>query len=268
MLKNILILTFAGLVSLSADADIYSWKNDSGNTVYSDQHRSGKTIAETSTNRTNHYSADRNHKATESPSATIVAVATTQAATTQLNPAALSATTDHGSPAITMTETECQQQYRLSCDRVENWKQYASDACDDDPRCLDDDFLDRKYRPRTIEEMRKIAQRAAIRNNLQDEQIALFLTKKYSNYCANQAAMYCQDKRDSECAATMRSYCADSRDLADIFRKYDNLSAVEKQQIISQAKSLAMSSGDNALDYDQLVASLIELLVSQTLLGL
>ena len=80
--------------------------------------------------------------------------------------------------------------------------------------------------------------------------------------------MYCQDKRDSECAATMRSYCADSRDLADIFRKYDNLSAVEKQQIISQAKSLAMSSGDNALDYDQVVASLIELLVSQTLLGL
>ena len=95
MPKNIVILTFAGLVSLSADADIYSWKNDSGNTVYSDQHRSGKTIAETSTNRTNHYSADRNHKATESPSATIVAVATTQAATTQLNPAALSATTDH-----------------------------------------------------------------------------------------------------------------------------------------------------------------------------
>lgn len=268
MPKIILIIILAGLANLSANAEIYNWKNASGNTVYSDQHRSGQAMAKTSTNSTNHYSATGNGKPTEISSHTIEPVVAKIVGSTQQHLAALSAATDKDSLAPAMTENECQQHYRLSCDRVNNWKQYATDACGDDSRCLDDDFLDKKYRPRTIEEMQTIARRSAIRNNLQDKKIALFLTKKYSNYCANQAAMYCQNKRDTQCAATMRSYCDDSRELKDIFQRYDNLSTIEKQEIISQAKSMTMSNGNNQLDYDQIVASLIELLVSQALLGL
>lgn len=268
MPKSILIIIFAGLASLSASAEIYSWKNASGNTVYSDQHRSGQAMARTPTNSTDHYSTTGNSKASQiSAHTTEPAIATIVSSTSQ-HLATLSAATDQDSLPPAMTEDECQQHYRLSCDRVNNWKQYATEACGDDSRCLDDDFLDKKYRPRTIEEMQNIARRSAIRNNLKDKKIALFLTKKYSNYCANQAAMYCQNKRDTQCAATMRSYCDDSRELKDIFQRYDNLSTIEKQKIISQAKSMTMSNGNNQLDYDQIVASLIELLVSQALLGL
>lgn len=266
MPKYILIFILTGLVNLSASAEIYSWKNDAGNTVYSDQHRSGQAITETSTNSSNYYSPKPNREKMDPVSETTgLTVKTSEAKEQHL--ATLSATTDQERLVQAMTESECQQLYRLSCDRVVNWKEYATDACGDDSRCLDDDFLDKKYRPRTTEEMRKIAQRAAIRNNLQDDKIALFLTKKYSNYCANQALMYCQNKRDTQCAATMRSYCDDNRNLKDIFQNYDDLSALEKQKIISRAKSLAMSSGANQLDYEQIVASLIELLISQALLG-
>ncbi len=267
MPKSILIFILAGLVSLSASAETYRWKNESGNAVYSDQHRSGQAVAETAINSSDYYSNARNRKTVEVTTQTTEPVAKI-VSSTQQHLATLTATTDKDGLVPTMTESECQRDYRLSCDRVNNWKQYAAEACDDDSRCLDDDFLDKKYRPRTTQEMRKISQRAAIRNNLQAKKISLFLTKKYSNYCANQAAMYCQNKRDTRCAATMRSYCNDSRDLKDIFQKYDNLSAIEKQKIISQAKSLAISNGHSQLDYDQMVASLIELLVSQALLGL
>ncbi|MEH6558704.1 MAG: DUF4124 domain-containing protein [Oceanicoccus sp.] len=267
MPKYILIFILTGLVNLSASAEIYSWKNNAGNTVYSDQHRSGQAITETSTNSSDYYSAKPDRKTTDSVAETTELTAKTSRLKQQ-HLATLSAVANQDSVVQAMTESECQQLYGISCDRVVNWKEYATDACDDDSRCLDDDFLDKKYRPRTILEMQKIAQRAAIRNNLQDDKIALFLTKKYSNYCANQALMYCQNKRDTQCAATMRSYCDDNRNLKDIFQNYDNLSALEKQKIVNRAKSLAMSSGANQLDYEQIVASLIELLISQALLGL
>jgi hypothetical protein len=166
------------------------------------------------------------------------------------------------------TEQQCQQNYNRSCEQISNWQTYAKEQCGSDERCQDPDFLERKYRPRSNEELREIALRAAVRNNNQQQKIALFLTKKYTNYCENQAEMLCRNKLASNCEATMQFYCEDPRDLNDIFRKYDNLSAIEKQAIINKAKQLATASGDQQLDYEQVLASLIEILISQAMLGI
>lgn len=264
MPKFILTFVIIGLVSGFASADIYSWKNASGNTVYSDQRGRGKVITETTTNSTDYYSVTHENRADRTVSQHPGSTADSE----QQHLATITSSTDLQQSPPTLTESECQQQYQLSCERVNNWKTYAIEACGDQERCGDDAFLDRKYRPRSIEEMQTIANRSAIRNNLQERKIALFLTKKYTNYCANQAAMVCQNRKDAQCAATLRSYCDDDRDLKDIFQRYDNLTALEKQQIIRQAKALAAAGGENQLGYGQIVASLIELLISQASLGL
>lgn len=259
MLKNTLVLCslycLCLLASTAAHAEIYSWTDSAGNTTYSDQKPSADAKPTESGNNINYYTAPPAVKSEPISNTEPESLATLTPVAEDEKPAA-------------MTEKQCQQQYGKDCDSVNNWRQHALEKCGDDERCLDPAFLDKKYRPRTIEEQRKIAIRSAVRNNLHEKKIARFLTKKYSNYCANQAAMYCQSQRSNSCDAKMRSYCEDPRELEDIFARYDNLTLIEKKQVIAQAKEMAMANGDNQLDYEQIIVSLIDILISQALMGI
>ncbi|ARN74762.1 DUF4124 domain-containing protein [Oceanicoccus sagamiensis] len=247
-------LTCLMLTSTAAQADVYSWKDSDGSTVYSDQKTSSKAQSTPSGNTINYYSPPPSKP---------------KPGTTLDEPlATLSIAEDEPAAKPALSEQQCQQQYKLDCDQVTNWRKYALERCGDDPRCEDPEFLDKKYRPRSMEEMQAIARRSSVRNNLQDKKIAQFLTRKYSNYCENQAELYCRSQRSASCDAQMRSYCNDPRGLDDIFARYDNLTPIEKQRIISQAKQLAMENGDNQLNYEQIVAALIDILIQQALLGI
>ena len=244
------------LACTAAHADVYSWKDSDGSTVYSDQKTSDQAKPAKAGSTINYY--------TPPPSKP------KQASTPLEEPlAVLSIAEDEPQASkAELTEQQCQQQYSLDCDHVKNWRRYAIERCGDDSRCEDPDFLEKKYRPRSIEEMQAIARRSAARNNLQGKKIAQFLTRKYSNYCENQAELYCTSQRSASCGAQMRSYCDDPRGLDDIFARYDNLTPNEKQQIIAQAKQLAMEGGENQLDYEAIAVALIDLLIQQALLGI
>ncbi len=250
-----LSLTCIVLSSTAALADVYSWKDSDGSTVYSDQKTSGKAKSTATSSSVNYYTPPVSKPKQQSP--------------TLSEPlATLSIEEDEPEGEAELTEQQCQQQYNLDCDSVKNWRRHALERCGDDSRCEDPEFLDKKYRPRTVEEMQAIARRSAVRNNLQDKKIAQFLTRKYSNYCENQAELYCRSQRSASCDAKMRSYCDDPRGLDDIFARYDNLTPNEKQQIIAKAKQLAMEGGENQLDYEAIAAALIDILIQQALLGI
>jgi hypothetical protein len=260
MLKKNLILSIGFFLSVTAvQAEVSSWKDASGNIIYSDQKPSAEAKPQGKSSAINSYHhADtikqKNPITKITPSESLSVITAEEVPQEEAEPV--------------LTEQYCQSNYNRSCDEVSNWESYAKEQCGSDPRCEDPDFLDRKYRPRSNEEIKEIALRAAIRNNNQDQKIAMFLRKKYTNYCQNQAEMLCRNKISRNCQATMKAYCDDPRDINDIFNRYDNLSAAEKRAVIAKAKKLALASGDQQLDYDQLLVSLIEILVSQATLGI
>lgn len=267
MFKRTITLTFTVLSCIAtiqgiatAQAGVYKSTDDAGNVVFSDQKPSENARPETADNAVNYFSSPPVSTTRKSSQAKSSSASYSKLST-------LSVEEDTTSVPI-LTEQQCQDQYNRSCDEVTNWLDYAKQACTNDNRCDDLDFLDRKYRPRSNEEVREIALRAAIRNNNHDEKIALFLTKKYTNFCENQAAMLCRNKLDRNCEAKMEFYCEDTRSLSDIFQKYDNLNAIERQAIIEKAKALALANGNNPLDYDKILANLIEILISQATMGL
>lgn len=261
MLKTVLITAALLLATINTSlADIYSWKDADGNTVYSDQKPSADAKPSTSGSPVNYYTADK-----PEPRADNEAVAATNTLATLSNE---DDSAEERRANKLKKEQDCQDNYRSNCDRVDNWEQYAREACGSDSRCNDPAYLDKKYRPRSNEELQAIARRAGVRNNLHEKKIALFLNKKYTNYCANQAAMVCRNNRDAKCDARIRHYCEDPRGLADIFNQYDHLSMLEKQQIIAKAKKMAMANGGESADYEKLISSLIEILISQAMMGL
>ncbi len=245
-------------LSTAAYAEIYSWTDDAGNVIYSDQKASNKAKATQPSANVSYYSAVKPATAQrqEAPSALgELATLSVEEESSDSSPAPLS-------------EKECQQQYRRSCDEVVNWQKHAVEKCGNDSRCKDAGFLERKYRPRTTEEVLAIARRSASRNNLLDKRITQFLNKKYTRHCESQAAMYCQKNRSRQCEANMLRYCKDPRSLEDVFRRYDNLSIIERQQIIAKAKQLAIANGDSALDYEKMLVSIVDILISQALMGI
>lgn len=243
-----------------AHAQIYSWTNEAGNTVYSDQQSSEQARPSQPSSPVNYYKAKNTtaHQPQSTSPAEEMAVLNTE---TELETSAESASKEP-------SEKQCQLRYQLSCEQVNNWKRYAIEACGNDSRCQDEAYLDRKYRPRTQDELLTIARRAGARNNMMEKKITEFLTTKYTSYCDNQAAMYCHNKTGSQCGQTILAYCKDPRGLQDIFQRYDNLSVSEKKQILATAKSMALAHNNNRLDYDQMISSLLEILISQAALGL
>lgn len=239
-------------------ADIYSWKDAEGNTIYSDTKASADAKRATPSNNVNYYKPSKK-------------IATTE------DSVELSDTSNKNSlPELEMvaqeleklTATDCSGDKAENCQQASEWMRDALERCGDDPRCQDSEFLDRKYRPRTAEELMNIARKAGARNNRQDKDIALFLKKKYSSYCENQSALLCKNKPGSTCEKSMQSYCEEKGDLKDLFAKYDTLTDLEKEQIIAQAKQMAKARGANQLSYAELIASMVDILMTQALLGL
>ncbi|MGK0500211.1 MAG: hypothetical protein ACJAYG_001858 [Oceanicoccus sp.] len=260
MLNKISVILALLITASWSQAEVYSYQDDNGNTVYSDKKPSENARPSKSSASVNYFN-DSSAKPKQ-----IQSLPTLEAFNDAI--ASTSESDNKGEdlePA--MTEALCQQQYSRSCDKVENWLEYAKQDCRDDSRCDDLDYLERKYRPRSNAEIQKISRRAATRNNLAEKKIALFLQKRYTNYCADQAAMYCKSY-DNQCSNRMLSYCKDPRGLADIFQKYDNLSPLEKQQIIAKAKEMTIRSGMDDMDYEKLVAGLIDILISQAMMGI
>lgn len=246
------------LGSTLCQAEIYRWKDAEGNTVYSDQKQSESAEKATLKDKNvNYYAAPKAKPATVKPIQQPVDTLAT-----------LEAMEDKAEDDGAMSEAECQQQYRRSCEQVDNWEKYALEDCGNDPRCDDPDYLDRKYRPRTTDEMREVARRAGVRKNNIDDKIDDYLRKKFTNQCENQARLYCQQQRSRNCLATVEAQCKDPRSLRQVLAKYDHLSPVEKQAIIEKASKMAVANGENSLDYDQLVASLVDILITSTLMGL
>ena len=259
------IACLALFTAAAAQAEVYSWTDASGNTVYSDRKTSGKaSVTKPNGNPVNYYSAPK-------PTGTKPPVPSDSRDVTKKTGDKLDkleAVDGNSNDPATFTEAQCQQNYQLSCDRVVNWKQYAREACGDEDRCKDPDYLDRKYRPRTVDELREVARRAAVRNNRTNDDIALFLKKKYSNYCENQAAMSCKRQRRSNCVDRVIAYCQDPRSLEMILAKYHNLTPDQKRNIIARAKAMATAGGSNELNYEQMISSLIDILVTQAVMGL
>lgn len=163
------------------------------------------------------------------------------------------------------SEAGCLEDYQLSCDQVFNWRKYALEKCGNDDRCNDEDYLDRKYRPRTLEEIQKIATRAGTRKNQREKDIRDFFRRKYTSYCSDQAQLSCRSSNSRACTRQFINACSDSRSLEDLLNRYSSaLSPLEKQQIIAQADEL---DGVNFDDYQRLLSRVLELLIQQSITG-
>ena len=255
------IFTFITAISLcwsiAIQADVYRSQDADGNITYSDQKPSENATPSRSDNSINYFTPPKipEKKPARQPASTPETLST------------LEAVADQDSEEK-MTEQECQELYATSCDKIENWMKYAIEQCGDDSRCSDPAFLEKKYRPRSIKEMQAIARRAGARNNLQDKKISQFLQRKYGNQCEVQAQQYCRTQRSRNCSAQIQAFCNDPRGLDDIFARYDNLTVQEREQIIAEAKALALANGDDPTNYDKLIAGLIDILISQALMGI
>lgn len=243
-----------------AVADIYSSTDERGNSVFSDQNSSVSTTVKPS-GTANYYTPIKVLKTVKlSPKK---AQPTREA---QFSAEGQSSVQDAQDNSKLRSESECQREYSLSCDKIVNWKKYAVTSCGDDSRCDSEEYLTRKYKPLPTQALLNIARRAAIRNNRDDDEITHFLKRKYTNYCENQATMTCSN--DDSCSQKVLNTCKDPRSIDDIFSKYNNLSVAEKKKIISQAQALAMSNDANQQSYKKRIADLLSLLVTRTLLGL
>ncbi len=265
ILYSIILTVVIGIICpIIAVADIYSSKNEQGNIVYSDQKSPGDSQISKPSGNASYYTPVKILKT--------VKLSPEQPSSSKEGQGSTGELLGRGSPPVTankglagLTEPECQREYSRSCDQLVNWKKYAIESCGDDSRCEDDDYLTRKFKPVTTEELLSIARRAAVRNNREDEEITNFLKRKYTNYCNRQASLSCRD--DEICNQKILNTCKDPRSLEDIFSKYNNLNILEKEQIISQAQVLAMSNGANEQSYNKKIVDLLSLLLTRTLLG-
>jgi hypothetical protein len=261
MTNRLLFTILLGLAAypIAANADIYSSKDEQGNSVFSDQNSStSKTVKSSGT--ANYYTPLKVLKTVKlSPKQTLPTTESQFSAGDEKEVA-----NDHGGK-ILRSESKCQQEYSLSCDKIVNWKKYAVTSCGNDSRCDDEEYLTRKYKPLPTQALLNIARRSAIRNNRGDDEITHFLKRKYTNYCENQASMSCS--KDDGCNQKILDTCKDPRSIEDIFSKYNNLSISEKKKIIKQAQALAISNNTDQQSYKKKIADLLSLLVTRTLLG-
>lgn len=263
VLSSALALLLATSLSSAAHADIYRWQGDDGSTVYSDQKASAdaETTAPDS-GRVNYYTSPKKPSQPALPKLEAVEDAYF------IEPVDRRDQADE--PAL--TEAQCQELYGLNCDRVINWRKYALEACGNDPRCQDPAFLDRKYRPRTKDEMLSVARRAGIRKNNAEDDINEYLRREFTNFCANSAASYCEQKkfgnRVSECKRQMENQCHSPHNIAEMLAQYDHLTEREKKQIIREARQMALASNKDDLNLTQTVMRLIDLALAASALGL
>ena len=240
-------------LSTASYGELYSWIAEDGSRVYSDQKPSAAKpglVVNESKQPINYYSGKK-------PSLPILEVVEESNELLAIEPV-------EASDKKQWDEDECQEIYALSCDAVYNWREHAIEACGDDERCEDENFLIRKYKPLTLEEKRKRTLRNSARQNREDREIRDFLMRKYTPYCAQQAAQYCNYKRQgSQCLTQMEASCKDKRSLGQLLTQY-NLTAQEKQAIIEKAKHLVALEREK--DINEAINTIIELIKLQAML--
>lgn len=259
------------LANLPLQAQVYQWKGDDGSTVFSDQKTSREAVDATpDPARVNYYPGDRSAEPDASlPKLEVVEdvyfIQPTDSKKQTQNDSTLT--------EAKLTEAECQDIYGLNCDRVFNWKKYALKACGNDPRCKDEAFLDRKYRPRTKEEINTVARRAGIRKNNARDEIRHYLWRRYTNFCANQTVTYCKANYTTgsavrQCVKQLEANCREPRGIEEMLDQYEQLSQAEQKAILREAKAMALSRHDNDLNYAQLLDRMVDLMLAASALGL
>ena len=154
----------------------------------------------------------------------------------------VSAVADDNYDVNTLTEQQCQEIYRLNCDRVVNWLKYAKQACTRDTRCNDMNFLERKYKPVSQEKLREIAIRNSARKKSEERKLRLFLKKRYTDYCEQQAGNYCKNKINNAdnklCRSRMIAACKDERDIEQVLLQYNHLTPVQREEVLELVDDL------------------------------
>lgn len=251
---RVLFLLSLSLLSLTLQAEIYSWVDEQGNRIYSDQKPGSEHNSTTvnSSGSVNYYQPQTRDKNTaDNKPAEVKETISVQSTQTSAR--------DEAQDDGVMTEEKCQEIYGLSCDRVFNWKTYALEKCGSDDRCEDAGFLERKYKPLAIAELQRRANLAGARRNSQEKKLIKFLRNKYSDQCDNQVKAYCRRKPNSKaCDAVMIQVCEDDRSLEEMLARYDDLTPIQKQRVLALADELEPS-----IDWQQatrLLGDIVELI--------
>ena len=248
------ILLSISLLSLSLQAQIYSWVDEQGNRIYSDQKPAAGQDATTvnDSGTVNYFQPQPSQQPIQRP----VTKQQTESLSLQSNHS--KADSSSGTEKL-MTEPYCQEIYQLPCDRVLNWKKYALADCDNDDRCEDPGFLERKYKPLPVAEIQRRANSAGARRNAQERKLMKYLRNKYSDQCENQIEAYCRRKPDSRaCEVTMIQVCEDDRTLEEMLARYNNLSPAQKRRVLALADEMSPT-----IDWEQatrILGDIIELI--------
>lgn len=234
-ITRILIFLSVSLASFSLEAEIYSWTDEQGNRIYSDKNPGSSQAATTvqENNSVNYYQPDAALTKSKTSAENTPAV---------ILDSAQASSKENISEEVTMTEGDCEKTYGLPCDRIVNWKDYALSACNNDDRCDDEDFLERKYKPLPIAEIQKRANNAGARRNAQEKKLVKYLKLKYTDQCEDQVTAYCDRMADSRsCKNTMMQTCEDDRSLEQMLALYDNLSPTQKKRVLAMADEMSPS---------------------------
>ena len=271
-IKPIILLTVGFAIALQAHAEIYRSVDSSGATSYSDrQTQSAEPVSDKVKGQVNFYSPPETRQQASEASGEKETVHDLSTTANSGNGAPVPGVSTTNSK---LTEEECQEIYGLECDQVVNWKKYALEKCGNDERCQDPDYLDRKYRPRSISEMLAVAHRAGTRKNRQDRIIQSYITRQYSNLCRDQVESYCADRFKSEdtksdsCVQKLKESCEVEYNLNDFLTMYKQLTPVEKEKIIRQAKTRAMEDDEHSLNYAQILDKVFDIYLTQFLSGI
>ena len=249
-----LILLSISLLSLSLQAQIYSWVDEQGNRMYSDQKPASGQDSTTVQNSgtVNYFQPQPSQQRKSNP-------ATEQPAQSLSLQSSQSIANNSAGSSEEMTEADCQEIYQLPCDRVVNWEKYALEDCDNDDRCEDSGFLERKYKPLPIADIQSRANSAGARRNAQERKLMKYLRNKYSDQCENQVEAYCSRKPDSRaCDVTMIQVCEDDRTLEQMLARYNNLSPAQKRRVLAMADEMSPT-----IDWEQanrILGDIIELI--------
>lgn len=265
-----LTLLLAGLVGNPASADIYRQVDAEGNTVFTDQRPAD---AESAARHSYQPAASLNSytpPAQPSPDAVDNAAVDDTAlddtnARAKTHSTAATAANEKGEKieeaAPERSEADCQREYRTDCDHVDNWRDYAIADCTDDPRCADPDFLDRKYRPRSTEELAAIARSSSVRENRLEEELNLYLKKRYTKFCPDLAARSCYQQVDRrQCEKSAEERCRDKRTLAQVLAEHDYLTPAQRIAVIKKAKEMALEQ--KLVDSKEILADMVEILLT------
>ena len=256
------LLLAIGLTGSLGIADVYRYQDANGNTQYSDQQQpAGQTMdMEQLNHQTNTFSTTADQQG----------IVDIQALSLPDDEQAVNAYSLNSTPDNTatppepaqLTEEHCQELYGLACDRVVNWRKYALEKCGHDKRCKEESFLERKYKPVPLSELRKVAHNASRKSNRQDRAIQQFLLVKYTNFCEEQALQACAGKGRS-CMTQWENACNDPRSLGQFLDQY-HFSDEQKVLVLNQAKALNKEA--NTEETQRFISNMLNLILTQMML--